>query len=308
MKEVRGVEFCPGSREELLPGLTPDFPYIASRAELNFYAGGVVPWHWHKEVELFYMKSGALEYYTPKGRMLFPAGSGGFVNSNVLHMTKTVSEAEENVQLLHIFDPSFLSGEQGSRIEQLYFTPVVAAPQIEVVRLDAAEPRQAEALRLIQNAFLLPEGELGHELRLREALSEIWLLLFDLLRPRLEQGAKSGWDQNSEGLKLMMIFVREHFAERFSISDLASAAFLSERECFRVFRKSLHMSPVEYVKSVRLQAACGQLAKTRKSITEIVHACGFGSSSYFGKTFRDAMGCTPMEYRRKWRDTDRTIK
>lgn len=47
------------------------------------------------------MESGSVEYDTPKGKILFPAGSGGMVNSNVLHMTKAISKYEKNVQLLH---------------------------------------------------------------------------------------------------------------------------------------------------------------------------------------------------------------
>ena len=40
-------------------------------------------------MELFYVESGVVEYYIPKGKAVFPAGSGGLVNSNVLHMTKS---------------------------------------------------------------------------------------------------------------------------------------------------------------------------------------------------------------------------
>ena len=65
-------------------------------AELDKYVGKSVPWHWHKAVELFYMESGALEYHTPKGKLVFPAGSGGFVNSNVLHRTRALSHTEQN--------------------------------------------------------------------------------------------------------------------------------------------------------------------------------------------------------------------
>lgn len=56
-----------GSREESLPGFSSDFPYIASRAELDKYPGQFVPWHWHQAVELFFIESGSLEYYTPVG-------------------------------------------------------------------------------------------------------------------------------------------------------------------------------------------------------------------------------------------------
>ena len=33
------------------------------------------------------------------------------------------------------------------------------------------------------------------------------------------------------------------------------------------------------------------------SIAEIGHACGLGNSSYFGKIFKEEVGCTPLEYR-----------
>ena len=103
MKNIHSITFYTGSKEELLPDFANDFPYIASRAELDKYIEHYVPWHWHKAVEFFYTESGSLEYYTPKGKQLFPAGSGGMVNSNILHMTRPVAQTEKNVQLLHIF-------------------------------------------------------------------------------------------------------------------------------------------------------------------------------------------------------------
>lgn len=124
MKNIQKLEFYAGSKEELLPGFESEFPYIASNAELDKYAGHSVPWHWHKAIELFYMESGTLEYYTPKKNMSFPAGSGGFINSNVLHMTKAVSQTERNIQRLHIFDTALISGNSGSRIEKKYVMPI----------------------------------------------------------------------------------------------------------------------------------------------------------------------------------------
>ena len=83
MQIVHSIQLHSGSSEENLPGFTPEFPYIASRAELDHYREFFVPWHWHKAVELFYMESGEIRYHTPGGTELFPAGTGGMVNSNV---------------------------------------------------------------------------------------------------------------------------------------------------------------------------------------------------------------------------------
>ena len=38
MKDITNIEFRSGSKEERLPGFAPDFPYIASRAELDKYS------------------------------------------------------------------------------------------------------------------------------------------------------------------------------------------------------------------------------------------------------------------------------
>lgn len=300
MKDITNIEFRSGSKEERLPGFAPDFPYIASRAELDKYIGRFVPWHWHKTVELFYVESGVLEYNTPKGKTVFPAGSGGMVNSNVLHMTRAGSEGERNVQLIHIFDPSFIAGEPGSRIEKKFVLPVVAASQLEIMAFYPGDPAQEEVLALLRRSFSLSEQEWAYEIKLREVLSDIWVRLLSVSAPLLQEEREAG--SSDDKIKMMMIYIHEHYPEKITVAELAAAAFSSERECYRVFRDCLHMSPVEYLQNFRLQMACKMLAKGRDTITAVSHACGLGSSSYFGKVFRGYTGCIPTEYRRRWQD------
>lgn len=302
LKDITSIELYAGSKEERLPDFCPDFPYIASRADLDQYRGYFCPWHWHRPVELFYMESGALEYCTPGGKLIFPAGSGGLVNSNVLHMTRAKGKDTKNIQLLHIFDTSFIGGEQGSRINQKFIMPIVAASQLEILPLYPENPEQEEILKLIRDSFSLEEKELGYEIKLREALAEIWLRLFAISRSLLKE--KKPYDKTNDKLKSMMAYVHEHYAEKISVAELAAAAFCSERECFRAFRNCLHMTPVEYIQSYRLQMACQMLEKGQESVTNVSLACGLGSSSYFGKVFHERVGCTPLEYRQKWQDRD----
>ena len=101
MKKIQEIIFHPGGKEEILPDFMPDFPYIASWVESDRYMGCFAPWHWHKAVELFYIENGTLEYHTPEGKILFSKGSGGMVNSNILHMTKVASQTRQTTQLLH---------------------------------------------------------------------------------------------------------------------------------------------------------------------------------------------------------------
>lgn len=78
-----------GGREEAFPETAEDWPYIAERAEFARYPGNSVPWHWHSEVELFYMEQGAIDYRTRAAHehVRFEEGSAGFINGGVLHST-----------------------------------------------------------------------------------------------------------------------------------------------------------------------------------------------------------------------------
>ena len=301
MRIVHSLEFQAGTKEEKLPYDMPDFPYLASRAELDFYREPFVPWHWHNAIELFYMESGELKYYTPHKSIVFPAGSAGMVNANVLHKTQVQTHTEDNIQLLHIFDPQLLAGNRGGLIEQKYISPITTASQVELIALSPDEPAQAAVINLIRAAFSLSENEFGYELKIRTALSRIWLELFPICAPLLQEKSQSK-DIVTDKLKGMMIYIHEHYAEKISIRELASAVFLSERECYRAFQNHLHMTPVDYIRSYRLQIACQMLAESKVPITQVGIACGMGNSSYFGKVFREATGYTPRQYRCKWQD------
>ena len=301
MRIIHGLEFQTGSKEEKLPYDTPDFPYLASRAELNSFREPFVPWHWHNAIELFYMESGELNYYTPHKNVLFSAGSAGMVNANVLHKTQVQMHTEDSVQLLHIFDPRLLAGTHGSLIDKKYISPIITASQIELIALSPEEPAQAAAIELIRAAFSLSEDELGYEFRIREALSRIWIELFQMCAPLLQEKSQAK-DAAADKVKGMMVYIHEHYAEKISVRELASSVFLSERECYRVFQNHLHMTPADYIRSYRIQIACQMLAESRVPITEVGISCGMDNSSYFGKVFREATGYTPRLYRRKWQD------
>lgn len=303
MKNICSIEFINGSKKEFLPGLTPAFPYICSHIEFDKYIDHFVPWHWHKEVELFYIESGVLEYYTPKGKTVFPAGSAGIVNSNILHSTRPSEKSKDTIQSEHIFDADFIGGQMGGRIEQKYVAPITSAAQIEIIAIYPESPQWVQLIDKICGSFRLSEDEYGYEVKLRSVLSEIWCGFLELVTPIAEPGAAL-YEKTNDRVKLMLIYIREHYAEKISAAELAAAAFISERECFRAFRDCLHTTPVQYLQSYRLRTACHLLARTSETITAIAYACGLGSGSYFGRVFLEQIGCTPMEYRRRWQDND----
>lgn len=296
MQTILDMTLDPSSREEFLPDFSPEFPYRSSRVPLGIGGQSLVSWHWHSAVELFYVEKGCLEYSTPGGRFVFPQGSGGLVNTNILHACRPLEA--DTLELLHLFDPAFLSGTPDSRIAQKYIRPLTTNRSLELLPL--LPEAHGALLSRLQGSFRLPPEEIGYELRLRDMLSQIWLEMLPLVTPAPNSGAPD----SDRPMKAMMVYLYEHYQDAVSVEDLARAGGVSKRGCFRLFRQQLHTTPVEYLRQLRLEKACGLLSGTDKPITEIAYLCGLGSSSYFGKTFREAFGCTPKAYRARWHDCD----
>lgn len=300
MISVQHLSFKGSSKEELLPDFRPDFPYLCSYVEFDQWFGRQVPWHWHKEAELFYVEQGLLEYSTPGGTAVFPAGSGGLVNSNILHATKALGKEKDTIQMEHIFDTTLIGGSEGSLLEQKYILPITDSPQTEILGVHPDTEENRLFLKLLKESFTLSPDQFGYEITLRSLLSNLWCMLLSISKPVLNQ--KKPYTESDQKVKAMIKYIQEHYADKLSVSDIASAAFVSERECFRLFRLKLHMTPLEYIKSVRIRQACIMLPDSSLTLSFIGQACGLGDSSYFGKTFREVMGCTPGEYRKNWQD------
>ncbi len=134
------------------------------------------------------MESGSIEYDTPRGKILFPTGSGGMINPNVLHRTKAISQREKEYTATSYFRCfPYLPENREAGLNKKYIAPVITAPQIEVIPLFPGNAEEERILKLLAASFRLSSDEFGYEIKLREALTEIWLMLFELSRSMREK-------------------------------------------------------------------------------------------------------------------------
>lgn len=281
---------------EILDDISPDFPYVVHRDETKNFLGGYVPWHWHGEIEFTYVVEGTLEAGYKEKTILLNPGDGAFTNSNTLHaMGKS---GEDVVFYSQIIQKSFLGGKPGSAWESRYLLPVIENKGFEYCIFRKENKEDAEILdRLRVTSLCGEEKAWGYEFELRNSLSQVWLALCK--RNHLEDAEK--WKRRNaedERIKKMMRFIQEEYANPLRAEDIARAADVSTRECFRCFSKNLSMTPFHYLMQHRVMEAAESLRQSDDSITKIGLECGFLSNSYFTKIFKEQMGCTPSEYRR----------
>lgn len=273
---------------------TPLFP---ASCYLDRISETPVPWHWHDELELFIVISGTAEAVIGTDRVILPAGTGCFINSEVLHSVAPFTS--EDCRLKSICWHAHLTGGRDDSIFwRKYTKPLMDDRTVAYVRLSPDTDHGKRELEWFLHAWQLCVDEpAGYEIDVRYGLSKI---LFSLLeheninhRQRSEKGIR-----DEERLKKMLSFIHLHYGENLTAAQIAAAAAISVSEALRCFKSTLEISPVQYVKKYRLEKALA-LLDTDLTISEIGGRCGFEDMSYFGKEFKKLYGASPSEWRKR---------
>lgn len=161
-------------------------------------------------------------------------------------------------------------------------------------------PRLAARFAAIPDAEL---GLLGHRLRMElrepDALSEAaieWLVLeitaHVARRTDRQEAARPGW------LSRAIELIRGRGTDGLRVREVAEAVGIHPVHLARVFRRYIGLSPVEYRRRVRVQAALLRIERTREPLSWVAMAAGFCDQSEMTNAFRRELGVTPGSYRR----------
>jgi AraC-like DNA-binding protein len=108
---------------------------------------------------------------------------------------------------------------------------------------------------------------------------------------RLERAAPS------RDIKRAIDYIHAHFDEPLTISGIATAAGVAGRTLFMHFRNAHGVSPMEYVRNLRLEKARQELLSGRgeRTVTEIATRCGFSHLGRFAVDYRLRFGESPSQ-------------
>ena len=92
-------------------------------------------------------------------------------------------------------------------------------------------------------------------------------------------------------------FIRQHYTEDISLTDIARHVCLSSSYLSRIYKKETGMSTVDQIKKLRIEKAIQLLETSNMKIQDVAMAVGYNSSRYFLAVFRSIVGKGPTEYR-----------
>lgn len=290
IKGMLNAEFVNDKGQELVTHGTALFPLGCY--ECRPYEMPVV-WHWHDDWEFILAKRGLILLLTSSEELRLSPGQAVFLGPGCVHGVRGAGPG----CLAHsaVFHPRFIAS-QGSLIWHKY---VQSLQSVGAVALLGGTPWQKECIALLEDCLgAFDKMPPGYEIQAREALTKVAFLLNDRLDTRQRQPS-AGEARNNQRIKTMLQFIHENFGEEINVPKIAASAMLSESECLRCFRNTINTTPSQYLKDYRLQEAARRLVSTKDKVGDIGTACGLPDAAYFTKLFRETMGCTPGEYRRR---------
>lgn len=85
------------------------------------------------------------------------------------------------------------------------------------------------------------------------------------------------------------------------VEDIASEVNMSRSVFFKKLKTLTGLSPIEFLKEVRMKRAVQLIETEEYSMAQIAYMVGINDSHYFSKCFKQQYGITPTEYKKKKR-------
>jgi AraC-like DNA-binding protein len=104
-------------------------------------------------------------------------------------------------------------------------------------------------------------------------------------------------------MRRIRAYIDAHIGEHISLDDLANQAGVSRFHFARQFRLSTGVSPMEYLRRVRIERSKSILQSREATIAEVAATLGFSDQSHFTRTFGRLVGVSPGSFARSddWR-------
>jgi transcriptional regulator GlxA family with amidase domain len=101
-----------------------------------------------------------------------------------------------------------------------------------------------------------------------------------------------------ELMQQIIRFLEKNVGARLVLAEVASRFALSERSLSRLFQTTLHISFLQYVKTLRMIKAIELIMQTSKPISEIADRVGYSAVGPFSDAFYDFTLSRPSDFRK----------
>lgn len=95
--------------------------------------------------------------------------------------------------------------------------------------------------------------------------------------------------------------LERRYVEPLTLLDISEDMGMDKYTICHIYKKERGVTVMDDLNAIRIQKAKQLLKYDTASAGQIGRLCGFDSASYFGMRFKEVVGCTPGEYRRRFK-------
>ena len=97
-------------------------------------------------------------------------------------------------------------------------------------------------------------------------------------------------------LNEILVFINNNVYKSFTVEDLCLKFSISRSSLQNLFKTNIHITPKQYISTVKLNQAKIMIHEHNRTISEISDILGFTSIHYFSRKFKIQYGVSPTEY------------
>lgn len=281
--------------EEKRQHSTPLIPYSSYEVRIP-EAVNNVPMHWHSEFELNRILLGSGEFIWGDHRFTAHAGDLILIPPNMLHAAYPLESNELMYQVL-VFHSAMLGTTSNDRCTIECIRPIMNGSVRISGHIHPDSSNYAELTATADHIFSCVDGNSPQlDLLLKSELLRFFWLLNETSIQSLQDTTSISY---SELVRPALEYMMKNFHETITIDQLADLSHLSKSYFMNCFKRAVGIGAIEHLTHLRINAACDALSDTNKIISEIAFACGYSNLSNFNRQFKQIMGCSPKEYRKR---------
>ncbi|MDX1932964.1 MAG: AraC family transcriptional regulator [Capsulimonadales bacterium] len=156
------------------------------------------------------------------------------------------------------------------------------------------------SLRLAaESASNAPEFAFGMETQLRALMAALLIAIAQAGCDSATTADRNGNAPSDVRIRQAVRYVHDHLDRPLSVSEVADALGVSERQLARLFLRFVGVSPALYITRARMDRAAALLLRTDDPIKQIAALLGYEDIHHFTRVFTRTLGCPPGRFRRE---------
>ncbi|MGZ3844551.1 MAG: hybrid sensor histidine kinase/response regulator transcription factor [Flavisolibacter sp.] len=140
--------------------------------------------------------------------------------------------------------------------------------------------------------FEVLNAKIKNLLELNSILKNTYTKQIKVLAPEIEIES-----DNEKLLNEIMLYIETNLTDsQLSVEELSKHVGMSRSSLYSKLLEVTGQSPVEYIRSVKLDKAAVLLEKSDMNVAQIAYSVGFSTPNYFAKSFKTKFGMLPSEF------------